>query len=63
MDRQYIAKQAKLAQKSDSKLVRKDCYWRILSNSDCPDLSEYGSLTTSQYEQAKQIFQQLTMNN
>ncbi|NET11406.1 MAG: hypothetical protein F6K08_00055 [Okeania sp. SIO1H6] len=55
MDRQYIAKQAKLAQKTDSELVIKDCYWRILSNSDCPDLSEDGSLTTSQYQQAEQI--------
>ncbi len=55
MDRQYIAKQAKLAQETDSELVRKDCYWRILSNSDCPDLSEDGSLTPSQYQQAEQI--------
>ncbi len=55
MDRQYIAKKAKLAQETDSELVRKDCYWRILSNSDCPDLSEDGSLTPSQYQQAKQI--------
>ncbi|NES01739.1 MAG: hypothetical protein F6K22_02220 [Okeania sp. SIO2F4] len=55
MDKQYITKQAKIAQKTDNELVKKDCYWRILSNSDCPDLSEDGSLTTSQYQQAEQI--------
>jgi len=55
MDKQYIAKQAKLAHKTDNKLVKQDCYWRILSNSDCPDLSEDGSLTKSQYQQAEEI--------
>ena len=54
MDKQYIAKQAKIAQKTDSELVKQDCYWRILSNSDVTNLSADGSLTPKQYEQAEQ---------
>lgn len=39
----------------DNQLVKKNCYWRILSNSNVANLSENGSLTSEQYQQAEQM--------
>ncbi len=55
MDKEYIAKQAKIAQLTNNELVKKDCYWRILSNSNFTNLSADGSLTAEQYQQAEQM--------
>ena len=55
MDKEYIAKQAKIAQLTNNELVKKDCYWRFLSNSNFTNLSADGSLTAEQYQQAEQM--------
>ncbi len=59
MDKKYIEKQAKIAQKTDSELVKQDCYWRILSNSNFTNLSADGSWTPDQYQQAEQMCKEL----
>ncbi len=59
MDKQYIKKQAKIAQSTNNELVKKDCYWRILSNNECPNLSEDGTLTAEQYAQAEKMCSQV----